>query len=99
MEKELIILVWLDEHQAMLCETMSGWNVVDCAEDNYFKQIYLHQNFTIEDFQAWNKGLLTEHCLELLNDTGLVEKVEDVIIKYCNHNRQYEIEIVERIAI
>jgi hypothetical protein len=97
MSEEKIIVMDFDEHQAMLYEVRPGWNFIDCAGDSNLQKHYLEDGLVKDDYQAWNEGVLTDHCLELLNDTGL--DVENVIIKYSYEHRRYEIEIVERIGI
>jgi hypothetical protein len=95
---ERLIFVWLNEHEARVNEVKPGWNLIDCEGDEKLKEMFLEQNLTEEDKQAWCSGEITEHCLMVIDGIGGLEENE-IRIEFNRDTRQYEIEVTERIRI
>jgi hypothetical protein len=91
------VLVELEEQEAAFRELKAGWSLLDCIGDDLLKQIYLEQELTSADKQAWCDGMVTEHSREAFNQIGGLESNE-VTIEYNRAHRQYEVEVKERIT-
>ena len=88
-----LIPICFTEEEARFLDDRAGWDMRPVIDDPYFKQIYLRQQLTNEDVQAFIAGEITANLQETLDDVYL--SVSEIDIQFSSELRENLIRVLQ----